>query len=351
MTNKGQMTSLERVLAVCNHVTPDRVPFILCSRVFGLKQAGLLYEQCYQDPDLYVNSQLKLLKEYNLDAVWDIWCTPAVDDALGAPMVVPQDDPPWVPKACLNKPEDLANLKTPIDPTKDGHMPYLLEVTRRLKKAVGPDVPVISWISQPFRTACMLRGSAELYLDLFDDPQFIKNLLDISLEALTVYGKALIDAGADIICTSNPVANMDCISRKHFEEFSHPYTKKLFGDLKAYGAKAIMYHTCGKWDDRFDLIADENVDIAHHDKVDIKEWKEKNSDKMVSMGNVRAVTTLLQGSEEKVRIETLECLKKGVPGGRYIISADCEVPRDTPAANIRAMAETVQKHGKYPFEF
>jgi len=345
------MTSMERVLAVCNNEIPDRVPFILCDRVFGLKQAGLLYEQAYQDPDLYVNSQLNLLKKYNLDAVWDIWCTPVVDDALGAPMQIPQDDPPWVPKGCVSKPEDIAKLKTPIDPTKDGHMPYLLEVNRRLKKAVGPDVPVISWISQPFRTACMIRGSAELYLDLFDDPEFIKQLLDISLEALTIYGKALIDAGADIICTSNPVANMDCISRKHFEEFSHPYTKKLFGDLKAYGAKAIIYHTCGKWDDRYDLIGDENVSIDHHDKVDIKDWKEKNSEKMVSMGNIKSVSTLLQSSEEKVRQETLECMKKGMPGGRYIVSADCEVPRDTPAANIKAMAEIVQKYGRYPIEF
>ncbi|QGP91627.1 Uroporphyrinogen decarboxylase [Neomoorella glycerini] len=350
MASNGKMTSMKRIMAVCNKEIPDRVPFLLTSREFGIKYAGLKYAQCYEDPNLYVNSQLRLLEEFELDGVWDIWCTPAVDEAMGAHMVVAEDDPPWIPEPYLNEREDISKLK-PVDPRKDGRMPYMLEVVSRLKKAVGPDVPVIAWASPPFRTACMLRGSANLYLDIFDDPKFVKDLLDITYEACTAYGKALVDAGADIICTSNPVANMDCISRRHYEEFSHPYTKKMFGELKAHGAKAILYHTCGRWDDRFDLVCAENVDIIHCDKVDIKDFKEKYSDRIVVMGNVKSVVTLLQGTEEQVREETLACLQKGAPGGRYIISADCAVPRDTNPDNVRAMAAVVKQYRDYPLNF
>jgi uroporphyrinogen decarboxylase len=348
--SQEQLTSMERILAVCNHQIPDRVPFIITSRVFGLKQAGAFYEQAYKDPDLYVKSQLALLETYRLDAVYDIWCTPAVDDALGASMEIPEDNPPWVPKGCVKNVSDVEKLEK-VNPHRDGYMPYMLEINSRLKKAVGPNVPVIAWISQPFRTACMLRGSADLYLDMYDEPETVKRLLDVSLEALIDYGKALLDAGADFITTSNPQANTDCISRAHYEEFSHPYTKKLFGELKAYGAKAIIYHTCGDWSDRYDLVTDENIDIVHHDKVDIKDWKEEFSEKAVSMGNVKSVTTLYQGTHEQVRTESLECLKKGAPGGRFILSADCEAPRDTPAANIQAMAETLWQYGTYPVQF
>lgn len=350
MANNGKMTSMARIMAVCNQELPDRVPFLLTSREFGIKYAGMKYAQCYEKADLYVNSQLRLLEEFELDGVWDIWCTPAVDEAMGAHMVVAEDDPPWIPEPLLNEREDISKLK-PVDPRKDGRMPYMLEVVSKLKKAVGPDVPVIAWASPPFRTACMLRGSANLYLDIFDDPKFVKDLLDITYEACTAYGKALVEAGADIICTSNPVANMDCISRKHYEEFSHPYTRRMFGELKDHGAKAILYHTCGRWDDRFDLVCAENIDIIHCDKVDIKDFKEKYSDRIVVMGNVKSVVTLLQGTEEQVREETLACLKKGAPGGRYIISADCAVPRDTNPDNVRAMAAVVKQYRDYPLNF
>lgn len=193
----------------------------------------------------------------------------------------------------------------------------------------------------------MLRGSAQLYLDVILEPQLVKDLLEISLINLKAYCKAAIEAGADVICTSNPVANMDCISRKHFEEFSHPYTMELFKACKEYGAKATMYHTCGLWTDRFDLLCQENIDMFHVNKVDIPEFKKQYSDYVVTMGNVRTVVSLLQGTPEHVFEETKRCLEEGKPGGRYVINGDCAVPRDTPHENVLAMAEAVQKYAAY----
>ena len=345
------MTSLERILAVCQGRIPDRVPFLITSRVFGMRYSGLKLSQAYKDPDAYVGAQLRILKDFELDGVFDIWCTPVVDEALGARMEIPEDDAPWLPEPFINDKKDISKLKTDINPRKDGRMPYFLDLVSRLKKTVGSDVPVISWISQPFRSACMLRGTTNLYMDLFDDPAFVKELIGITYKALLDYGKALIDAGADIICTSNPVANMDCISRKHYEEFSHPYTKNIFGELKKHGAKAIEFHTCGRWDDRFDLIGDSNVDIAHIDKVDLQDFKTKYSAKLVAMGNVKSVQTIYQGTQDQVKQETYECLRKGAPGGRYILSCDCEAPRDTPAENMKSMLEVLKNHGSYPLTF
>lgn len=339
------MTPMERIMAVANGEIPDRVPFLLTSREFGMKYAGHLMSEAYDNPQVYIDSQLKLLEDFEMDGVWDIWCTPVVDEALGSKMEIPEDDPPWIEKSCVSGPEDLAKLKL-VDPLKDGRMPYMLDVVSRLKEAVGDDVPVIAWASPPFRTACMIRGNVELYMDLIDNPQFVKDLVEVAFENCTAYGKALVDAGADIISISNPVANFDCISLDNFKEFAHPYSKKMFAEMKNHGAKLIEFHTCGRWDDRYDLCC-ENVDIIHCDRVDLKDFKRKWADRVVIMGNVKSVHTLLQDTEEKVRAETLECLENGAPGGRYILSADCAVPRDTPAANVRAMVEVLREHGTY----
>ncbi len=340
---------MERIAAVCNAEIPDRVPFLLTSREFGIKYSGFKHSQAYEQPQIYIDSQLRVLEDFQADGVWDIWCTPAVDEALGATMDIPEDDPPWIAEPCVRERSDLAKLKR-IDPEKDGRMPYLLDVVRRLKEAVGDEVPVIAWASPPFRTACMIRGNTELYLDLFDDPDFVKDLLEVTCEACTAYGKALVDAGADMIATSNPVANFDCISLDHFKEFAHPYSKRMFGDLKAYGAKWVNFHTCGRWNDRYDLCV-ENVDIIHCDQVDLKDFKAQHADAVAIMGNVKSVSTLLQGTEEQVREEALSCLHSGAPDGRYILSNDCAVPRDTSPSNLRAMRDVLAEYGNYPLAF
>lgn len=340
------MTPMQRIDAVLAGDVPDRVPFLITSREFGLHYAGYRHCQAYEDPDLYVSSQLRLLEDFGLDGVWDIWCTPAVDEALGATMDIPDDDPPWICEPAINEMSDLAKL-TRVDPETAGRMPYLLDVVSRLKQAVGPDVPVIAWASPPFRTACMIRGNTQLYLDIYDDPGFVKDLLEFTTENCTAYGKALVDAGADIIATSNPVANFECISLQAFTEFAHPYSVRMFDAVKQHGAKAVNFHTCGNWDDRYDFCI-ESVDIIHCDQVDLADFCAKYSGDVVVMGNVKSVATLLQSTPEAVREEALGCLKAGAPGGRYILSNDCAVPRDTPPENVMAMHDALGEAGVYP---
>lgn len=339
------MTSIERILAVCAGKIPDRVPFLLASREFGATQAGMKLSEAYSQPEHYVDSQVRIMEKFDLDGVYDIACTPAVDELLGATLEFPIDDSPRVLPGILSI-DDVANMPK-VDPRREGRGPYLLEVVRLLKRAVGDSVPVIAWASSPFRTASMLRGVADFYRDIKRNPGFAKALLDAVYEPCTAYGKALVDAGADIVFSSNPGANMQCISRRQYEEFSHPYTREMFGEIKKHGAKAILFHTCGKWDDRLDLVVNENIDIIHCDRVDIGAFKEKHSASAVLMGNLRSVDILFQGTEEAVRTGTEECLSQGMAGGRYILSADCLLPKNTPAVNVRAMADTVLSKGRY----
>jgi len=120
----------------------------------------------------------------------------------------------------------------------------------------------------------------------------------------------------------------------------------MFAAMKNAGAKAINFHTCGRWDDRYDLCA-ENVDIIHCDRVNLGEFTAKYSDRVVVMGNVKSVATMLQGSEAQVSDESRACLEAAAPSGRYILSADCEVPRDSSPANVRAMANVLKQYNHY----
>lgn len=346
----SKMTSMERVMGVVKGEEVDKVPFILCSRQFGMRYYGRDLSVAYQEPDVYIASQMKLREDFNLDAAWDIWCTPAVDEAAGAKMLIPQDDAPWIEDILLKTYDDMNKLKK-VDPHQDGRLPYMLDMVSKLKKVAGDDLPVITWVSPSFRSACRFRGQATIYTDMFEYPDELKELLDFCQQNTLAYVRALVEAGSDIIAISNPEVNAQCISKGHFEKWAHPYIAEMFAEAKKAGAKATLFHTCGNWDDRFDLIAQENADILHVDMVDIKKLKAAHGDKIVPMGNVKSVFTLLQKTPEDVAKETLECLKQGAPGGRYILSADCEVPRDTPVENVRAMADIREKYGDYPLNW
>ena len=347
MSKKQEMTSRERFFEAVAHREPDRVPIVLASREIAIKYSGYTFADIWADGNKYVEAQAKLIEDFSIDAAFDIWCTPAVDEALGARVEFPDDDAPWVPEPFLKEKSDIKKLNTKLNPEKDGRMPFLLNVVRGLRARLGKDVPIFGWVSPPFRTSCMLRGSSKLYLDMLLDPGFVKELLETVIGPCTEYGKALADAGADIICISNPVANNDCIKYAHYKEFSHLYTKRMFTDIKAHKDVKVMFHTCGNWNDRFDLVTDENVDILHVDKVDLVDLKKNWGSKITIMGNVRAVDTMLQGTPELVRAEATSCIEKAAKQGGYFLSADCTVPRDTPVENLRALVDTALEKGKY----
>jgi uroporphyrinogen-III decarboxylase len=55
------------------------------------------------------------------------------------------------------------------------------------------------------------------------------------------------------------------------------------------------------------------------------------------LGNLDPVRTLRNGTPESVMAALAACHQQA--GERYIVGAGCEVPRDTPLENVRALTE------------
>ena len=64
------------------------------------------------------------------------------------------------------------------------------------------------------------------------------------------------------------------------------------------------------------------------------------------MGNFDCVV-LARGTVADARREAERCLREGMPGGGYVLVTGDEVPADTRMDNLKAMVETVEKHGRY----
>jgi uroporphyrinogen-III decarboxylase len=62
----------------------------------------------------------------------------------------------------------------------------------------------------------------------------------------------------------------------------------------------------------------------------------------VLLGNLNPVTILRNGNPGSIIAELARCHAEA--GGRFIIGAGCEIPRDTPHENVRALAEYSRQH-------
>jgi uroporphyrinogen-III decarboxylase len=63
----------------------------------------------------------------------------------------------------------------------------------------------------------------------------------------------------------------------------------------------------------------------------------------VLLGNLNPVTVLRNGTPENVTAAVTRCHREA--GARYIVGAGCEVPRDTPHTNLRALCDYARNSG------
>lgn len=343
----AEMSPRERVLAAARGQEPDRVPVVPMIRESAIKEAGLTFAECYRHPERYVEAQMRCLRDTGVDAVWDLFGIPALEEAAGSELTLPEDEPPTITDPVL-KERDLAQIRR-IDPVRDGRMPQLIEIVRKLRKSVGPDIPVFAWVSAPFRSACMLRGLSNLFMDMYDDPGFVSDLVDYCVGPSVEFALALAEAGADVIEIGNASASSAMISAQAYAQWVHPSNKAIASELKKADVVTMM-HICGDLNDRADMTFTEGLDIVSFEKLDVPKFKAKYGRDTCLLGYVGSSSTLLRGTYEEVEEEAKQCIRDAGAGGGFILSADCVVPRDTPLENVQAMVRAAERYGRYPLQ-
>jgi len=110
----------------------------------------------------------------------------------------------------------------------------------------------------------------------------------------------------------------------------------------------VMYHASEIQGAYVEKQLELGVDIMSvGPEADIAEALAITQGKVALSGNVDPVNVLQNGSPDDVAAETERVMAICKPGGGYVFNSGEMVPRDTPEANMRAMAETVRRLGTY----
>ncbi len=307
--------------------------------MFAADVIGVPYGRYATDYRAMVEAQIRTAEAYDLDYVSGI-SDPGREAAdCGATVRFFDNQPPAIDEidALLADKTVLARLQMP-DPLGGGRMHDRVQAGALFREKVGGQRWIEGWIEGPCAEAADLRGINRLMTDFFDDPPFVRDLFEFVLELGLRFGRAQVEAGVDMIGVGDAAASL--VGPQIYEEFVRPFEKRLIDGLHAMGTK-VRLHICGNAKRilaGMGSLACEIVDIDY--KVPLAMAREAMGPNQVLAGNIDPVKTLRNGTPETVAAAIAQCYAEAGP--RYIIAAGCEVPRDTPADNVRAMFRGIE---------
>jgi hypothetical protein len=190
---------------------PDRVP-VIPRLEWCIRQAGFRFSEILESTEKYVFSQYYCVREFQYDAVWDLFAVHAESEALGSKLKIADDMPPSVIEPIVQDYSiDLPRIRIP-NPYKDGRLHKMLAIIRKLKELCEGRIPVLGYCQAPFRHAAMLRGLEKILRDTKKAPEKLKELLEISLVGGRHWGLAVAEAGR-ILFAFRP----DCLKRRNVQ--------------------------------------------------------------------------------------------------------------------------------------
>ena len=241
---------------------------------------------------------------------------------------------PHVTKYNLNKVDEFRKLE-PVDITT-GRAGVVIEAIRILK-AETKDVPIVGNLTGPISTATSIIEPVDFYKALRKAPEEAHAYMEFVTEQLITIGKAMVEAGADIIAISDPSGTGEIMGPRHFKNFTVTYLNKLIEGVKADGVGVIV-HICGQMNGVYNEIDQVEADALSFDSVVAMKDARANLPDRALMGNV-STYTLEFGEPEKVKSLTKNCMKNGAD----IISPACGLGMKSPLNNIKAMLESVKE--------
>lgn len=343
------MTGRERMLAVLEGRKPDRIPVFPNIHFGTARFGGMTIREFSNDAKRNAQCLIGACREFGYDAV-KVGCDVTVEgEAVGSLVEFPEDNVPSVKVPFLKEPS-IDKLWMP-DPYKDGRMPMFLESTRIVAQTIGKDVFVTSLMQGPLNCASQIRGLENLLMDFYDRPQFVEELLSFAVQLGISFGKALIKAGADCLILGEALCSPSVISPNFYRKFVLAKEQELITSLRAAGAKHIDLHICGNINKILTGCTEAGANILDLDwMMNIKETlnaKEMREVGITGCGNLNPAGVLMSKNPEEVIQESKKLIEENKEGGRFILSAGCNMQPDSVPDNLRAMVVAVERYGFY----
>lgn len=336
------MLGRQGVLAMLDGESVESLPLMPITMMFAADHIGVPYREYATDFETLVEGQIRVAADFDFDYVSCI-SDPAREAAdCGANVQYFEDQPPAMDEsaALLTEKEDLARLCIP-DPEDEGRMLDRVRAAELFRARLPEHGKLIEgWVEGPIAEAADLRGINNLMMDFYEDPCFVGELMEFTLELGIRFARAQVEAGVDIIGLGDAAASL--VGPDIYESYVWPYEKRLVDAIKEMGSR-VRLHICGDTRPILARMGELRCDIVDIDfLVPLGMAREQMGPDTVLLGNLNPVACLRNGTPEMVRRELERCHAEA--GRNYIVGAGCEVVRDTAHENVRTMVKFARSH-------
>jgi uroporphyrinogen-III decarboxylase len=313
------MTHRERFMAALNGKETDRVPVFPLLMFLAVDRAGITYREYASNARALVEAQLLVQERFDLDAITACSDAFRVTADLGADMAYPEDTPPHAQRPVVTANTDLQALGRPDPTDPKSRMGDRVLGVSELVKAVSGQVAVLGWIDMPFAEACSVCGVTEFMMLMID------------------FAQAQVRAGADMIGAGDAATSL--ISPQMYAEFALPYEERVCQAIHDAGG-LVKLHVCGNTVHLLDQMATCGADLFN---VDHMVPLEKARDVYTAhgkcfKGNLDPVVHVMQATPDQCRELAHDCISTA-QGTRYMLSAGCEIPAETPDEVFEAFCD------------
>lgn len=329
------MNSKELVLSILNHekvMQPAWIPFTGV-HVGSLK--GYNATEVLTDSDKLTESLLEAFKLYAPDGMPVIFDLQIEAEILGCDLLWADKSPASVASHPCKKDKSIPSINL----TKEsGRIPLILETMKNIRP-VCSEIALLGLLCGPFTLASHLRGN-DIFMDMFDDPNFVKDLMAYTTKIAKEFAKIYIDAGFDVISVVDPLVSQ--ISPMHFEEFYASSFKEIFDYIRQYN-KPSTFFVCGNATRNIDIMCKTGPDAIFIDEnVDLIAAKKVCDQYNVAIGgNIPLTSVMLHGTQQDNMKFTIELLDSIENKNNLFIAPGCDMPFETPAENVIAIRQAL----------
>jgi uroporphyrinogen decarboxylase len=338
------MTSVQRVMAALRREEPDRVPhfeWAVDRKVREVLCPGCSYEEFVvrMEWDAILTAPDFRKEQLESNVFRNEW---------GITRRYTGEEDPFPVAGPIKTLRDLERY-TPPDPHAPGRYKSLEGVVQQFKgwKAIGVH------LNDVFSLPRYLLGFTETMEAFYDCPALIEGLVELSVSVNLEMAKEVARRGADFVFTGDDYcsARQPFMSPAMFRKYLYPGLTRVMRGFKDLGLFVIKHSDGNLWP-IIDMIVDSGIDcldpIDPVGGMDIGAVKAKYGARIALKGNVNCAETLTFGSLSDVIAETKEAIRKGGPGGGYILSSGNTIHSSVKPENYLAMLHTLRMYGRYP---
>ncbi len=335
------MNAKERFLAALSGGRTDRPSaFPSVDLSYAAAVSGLDVGACFRRPELHAEALTRLFDAHpDIDGAYINLCLSPRSSAFGSDglttdtggmsWTTPDNDVGTVKRRDVARLDD-ARLAGE-NPLQDGILDTYELIPERVRRAYM----IIPGLTGPFTQLVFMLGLQETLLLMCDDPDGLKRALQLRAELALRWAERYARLGCACVWIGEGPASSTVISPAMYETFVLPYAALVADRLRRHGIRTVM-HVCGDISRSARAVARAGTDAMDIDHmVDMEAARAAIGRPICLKGNLDPVA-LLRETPDEIRSRSRALI--AAASGPFALGTGCLVARDTPPANVRAMA-------------